>query len=408
MRGGGPSSPVLARLVGDPDTFATTTWGCAPLLTHTGPHQFDDVFTLADADLFVSSGARVPTVRMVADGTPLSPARFCTATRLGGRTLDDVVDPAKVVARLGEGATLVLQSLHRTVPSVGDVVAALQDEISHPVQANAYLTPPGAAGLAEHADLHDVFAVQLHGSKRWWVEGLGDVTVHPGDVLYVPRGTRHRAATDATTSLHLTIGVIRVTHRHVIERVLEMSGASLDTPLPLGYRHPERRDALERSLDAALDAALDTIGSVGLEVVIDREQTRRLGRPPPRGRITSLVGADEIGLDTFIRWVAPEPLARAVDAVDGRAGHWDGRREHDEQWSPEPERVLVDVGGRMLGLPTSTLPALRLLSAGEFVRVGDFAGLDEPSRVVLAKRLVREAVCVIEDRRDAAEDARFD
>jgi mannose-6-phosphate isomerase-like protein (cupin superfamily) len=407
VRGGGPSSPVLARLVGDTDAFASTTWGRAPLLTQTGPHEFDDVLTLADVDRLVSCGARLPTVRMVSDGAPLAPARYCSTTRLGGRTLDDVVDPVKIVSRLGEGATLVLQSLHRTVPSVGDVVAALQDEISHPVQANAYLTPPGAAGLAEHADLHDVFAVQLHGSKRWWVDGLGDVTVHPGDVLYVPRGTRHRAATDEATSLHLTIGIIRVTHRQVLERLLQTSGGSLDTPLPLGFRHPERRDALERSLDTALDAALDAIGSVDLEVVAEREQTRRLGRPSQRGRLTSLVCADEIDLDTSIRWVAPEPLARAVDAVDGRTGHWDGLREHDDQWSPAPERVLVDVGDRTLGLPTSTLPSLRMLSGGELVRVGDLAGLDEPSRLVLAKRLVREAVCVIEARRNDVDDARF-
>jgi mannose-6-phosphate isomerase-like protein (cupin superfamily) len=217
----------------------------------------------------LASGARIPTIRMVADGTPLPHQRYCSPTRLGGRTLDDVVDPIKVVARLSEGATLVLQSLHRTLPSVGAFVGALQHEISHPVQANAYLTPPGAAGLAEHADLHDVFALQLDGTKQWWIDGLGEITVQPGDVLYVPRGVRHRAATGGSTSLHLTIGVIRVTYRQVIDRMLR----------------------------------------------------------------------------------------------DG------------------PE----------------TLDALRLLSAGRPVRVGALPGLDEPSRVVLAKRLVREAACVIDD-----------
>ena len=43
-----------------------------------------------------------------------------------------------------DGATVVLQSLHRTVPAVGRFASALEAEISHPVQVNAYLTPPGA------------------------------------------------------------------------------------------------------------------------------------------------------------------------------------------------------------------------------------------------------------------------
>jgi ribosomal protein L16 Arg81 hydroxylase len=69
-----------------------------------------------------------------------------------------------------------------------------------------------------------VLAVQLHGSKCWWIDGLGDVTMHPGDVMYVPRGVRHRAETTTETSLHLTLGIIRVTARQVIDRILNGPG----------------------------------------------------------------------------------------------------------------------------------------------------------------------------------------
>ncbi len=398
----GDDASVLARCVGDVGRFASQHWGRTPLMSTSRDRSdgalldgFGDVFSLDAVDQLIASGARVPTVRMVADGAPLMQTRYCTPTRLGGRDLDDVVDPIKVAARVAEGATLVLQSLHRTWPSVAAFADQLQDEVSHPVQANAYLTPPSAAGLAEHADPHDVLAIQLHGSKQWWVDGLGDVTATPGDVIYVPRGVRHRAETVTDTSLHVTVGIIRVTYRQVVERILRSGPDILDEPLPIGYRHGGRRDELERGVDIALDGVLDHIGAADLTAVVAAEQARRLTRPSRAGRISSLVHVDDIDADTVVRWVALEPLAKAVDAVDSRLGHWDGLRCHDH-WSPPPERITVHLGTRLLTLPTTTLAALRVLSAGHPTRVGELPGLDEPGRAVLAKRLVREAACVIE------------
>jgi hypothetical protein len=390
---------AIGRCVGDVEHFAAHHWGRRPLALQStrssdDPDVFEDILSLEAVDELVACGARLPTVRMVADGSPLAPSRFCSTIRLGGQELDDVVDPVKVVARLAEGATLVMQSLHRTSSTVGAFITRLQDEISHPVQANAYLTPPDAAGLGEHGDLHDVIALQLHGSKRWWVDGLGDVMMRRGDVLYVPRGVRHRADTTDETSLHLTIGILRVTYRQVIERVLRARAETLDDPLPIGYRHRDRRDDLEHGLDAALDHVLDLIGAVDLGEIADHEQSRRRTRPPGAGRISSIVHVDELSPDAVIRWVAPEPLARAVDEVDGQLSHWDGLRCHD-RWSP-PERITVHLGDRTLTMPASALEALRRLSDGSQICVADLPGLDEPSRIVLARRLVREAACVID------------
>ncbi|HSP29627.1 MAG TPA: cupin domain-containing protein, partial [Ilumatobacteraceae bacterium] len=266
---------------------------------------------------------------------------------------------------------------------------------SHPVQANAYLTPPNAVGLAEHSDLHDVLAVQLYGSKRWWVDGLGDVAMRPGDVMYVPRGVRHRAETATETSLHLTRGVSRVTARQVIDRILNAGPDLLDEPLPIGYRDRSRSDELERHLDAALDAALDLIGAADLGAVACDEQSRRLARPPSAGRISSNVLLDPIDARAVIHWIAPEPLARAVDETDGRLGDWDGLRSHDDG-SSRPAQVTIHLGDRTLTVPTAVLDALRTLSDGRPIRVGDLPGLDEPSCVVLARRLVRESACVVD------------
>lgn len=385
---------ALERCFGDVARFEQA-WGRTPLLVRTTERRevdFDDILTLDRLDEWVSMSARTPAVRMVVDGEPIGATRFCSPVRLGGRTLDDVVDPEKVARLLADGASVVAQSLHRAIPSVARFVADLQRELSHPVQANAYLTPPSAAGLAAHADRHDVIVLQLDGAKWWWAEGLGDVRLERGDAMYVPLGARHRAATSDAMSLHLTIGVIRVTRRHVVERVL---GSALDEPLPIGYRRSEGFDDLADAVADTLDDALDAVAAAGVVETAESEQRRRLAAPPTPGRLWSVVGAGRIADDTVIRWIDPDPLARLVDGVDQTDQHWDGR-PGDNHWAPRPERIEVRVGRRTLSFPIAVLGALRRLGSGVPTPVGELNGLDASSRLVLARRLVRDGACVVE------------
>jgi mannose-6-phosphate isomerase-like protein (cupin superfamily) len=354
--------------------------------------DFDDVLSLDRLDEWLSMSARTPAVRMVVEGEPIDAARFCSSVRLGGRVLHDVVDPEKVARLLADGATVVAQSLHRAIPSVARFVTDLQRELTHPVQANAYLTPPSAGGLAAHADRHDVIVLQIDGEKSWWVDGLGEVRLHRGDAMYVPLGVRHRAATADTMSLHLTIGVIRVTRRDVVERVL---GAGLDDPLPIGYRSASGFEELADAIADTLDDALVAIGAADVVETAESEQRRRLAPAPMPGRLRSVVGADRITDASVIRWIDPDPLARVVDGVDGGGQHWDGRPDAND-WAPSTDRVEVRVGGRTLGFPIAALGALRRLGSGAPITVGELEGVDAPSRLVLARRLVREGACVVD------------
>ena len=72
-----------------------------------------------------------------------------------------------MLAALDDGATLVLQALHRTWPPLVEFGARLAAELGHPVQINAYITPPQNQGFAPHYDVHDVFVLQIAGRKRW-------------------------------------------------------------------------------------------------------------------------------------------------------------------------------------------------------------------------------------------------
>lgn len=385
---------ALRRCIGDVTGFERA-WGLRPLhFPHSDPAAFADVLGLADVDALVSSSVRTPTIRMVRDGGPLPPSDYCMRTRLGGRHLDDVVDPIKVAAALSEGATLVLQSLHRLHPSVSRFSEELQDDIGHRVQANAYLTPPSSAGLAPHADAHDVIVLQLVGSKHWKIEGLGDVLMHAGDSMYVPAGVTHSAHTSDHYSLHLTLGLIRVTRRDLIWRLLADLD-ELDDPLPLGYRS-QSPDTLRPIAAAALAASIHHLEHADLDEVVAREQSRRLPAAVTRGRISSMVRSRSVTADTVIRWVGPPPRVRP--ASSGGANVPTDWTPIEDAMSIDPDcRIDVHVGARVLTVPGAALETIAELANARVRRIAELPGLDAASRVVVAQRLLEEAVCVIDD-----------
>lgn len=369
MLGRSPSR-ALARCVGDPDAFAASHWGSAPLHVQSDD-ALADVLDLADVDAVLTSAARRPEVRMVHGGAMLDPATYCTPRRIGGRVIEDVIDPARLADRFADGATVVLQSLHRTWPSVSRFATELEAAISHPVQVNAYLTPPGAAGLAPHADRHDVIVCQLHGTKQWAVEGLGDLVLAPGDRLFMPAGTRHSATAQAHASLHLTIGILRITYRAVVERVLSAAPGLLDDPLPLGWAH-DADDSLDRELPAVLDLAAKTLASADPVEVAGDERLRRRTRTHPGGTIASLVHSTELDHDSVVELVPGQHPT--IDTIDA-------------------DTIRLQLSDRALRLPAISRPALEVLIAGAGpVRVDDLPGIDADSRLVLVRRLIREGM----------------
>lgn len=158
---------------------------------------------------------------------------YCDTTdlRAGERA---PANPAKVKALMGLGASLVANHLHRVCPEVGAVAHMLEQTFAARVAANVYCSFRGVQAFQTHFDLHDVFAVQAEGEKtwrvyesradnptqtlppgdeieKWLVESRGkllfEVTMKPGDILYLPRGQYHDALTGAQASLHVTFGL---------------------------------------------------------------------------------------------------------------------------------------------------------------------------------------------------------
>ena len=143
---------ALARCVAcSAREFAEGHWGRAPRLSRAAELSsgFIDLIDATAVDELVSQrGLRTPFLRMAKDGAVRPAASFTRGGGAGAAIADQAADD-KVLAALADGSTLVLQGLHRTWPPLVDFSARLADELGHPVQVNAYVTPPQSPGLRQ-------------------------------------------------------------------------------------------------------------------------------------------------------------------------------------------------------------------------------------------------------------------
>eukprot|EP00933_Yihiella_yeosuensis_P029056 TRINITY_DN22780_c0_g1_i1.p1 TRINITY_DN22780_c0_g1~~TRINITY_DN22780_c0_g1_i1.p1 ORF type:complete len:501 (-),score=101.36 TRINITY_DN22780_c0_g1_i1:235-1710(-) len=185
--------------------------------------------------------------------------------------------PSSYAAYLG-GCSVIINHLDKVYQPVQQLCQELREELLH-VFVNMYLTPPQSQAVAPHADDRDVIVIQVSGSKKWKVyadppvpfpypseqvgksdaypvpehtldKPLMEVTLHEGDVLYMPRGFVHEAFTsEDEASLHLTLAL--ATHdwsyASVVSEALRASGETSE--FCSSYR--ERAEREEKSANHA-------------------------------------------------------------------------------------------------------------------------------------------------------------
>jgi lysine-specific demethylase/histidyl-hydroxylase NO66 len=390
----------------DEAEFASSYWGQAPLLS-TRDHLaagFEDLFSLEAADELLSRrGLRTPFIRIARDGRIVDSARYTGSGGVGAAVRDQVSDD-RVLALFLDGHTIVLQGLHRLWPPLIDLTGALSTELGHPVQVNAYITPSSSTGFSAHYDVHDVFVLQIAGEKQWrihepvhpdplrnqpWTDRSGDVAeraaqppcidtvLRPGDALYLPRGYLHEAEALGGVSVHLTIGVHPVTRYTLVEALTAIAAdePALRSSLAVGLDLTDPAD-LEDELAATIDALVSRLRRVSPGEMAARLAGRTVdgNRPAPLGPLAQAAALSELSAATVL--TARDHLRHAL-RVDG------------------DELVLV-LADRSLRLPVSVEKAVRALLDGAPIRVRDLPGLDEADALVLAHRLVREGVAVLE------------
>jgi lysine-specific demethylase/histidyl-hydroxylase NO66 len=402
---GSAEHPVLDRLIAvDRDQFASQYWGQQPLLSPAGQLSADGFSELLDADaideLVSTRGLRTPFLRVAKNGTTLADKAFTAPGGVGAGIADQVSDD-KLVRLFADGSTLVLQGLHRIWPPILEFCQRLAAELGHPVQANAYVTPPQNQGFSAHYDVHDVFVLQIEGEKRWrisrpvlesplrdqpWSDRQAQVeeaaqepplleaSLRPGDCLYLPRGYLHAATALGGVSIHLTLGVHVWTRYALAEQLMHQALQTLaDNPavrgsLELGVQvaepggmRPDIELVTAALADAVLHADLDQLA----EALISSARSNQ--RAGPIGPLKQLHDANGLTTDTQI--MLRQHLLASVDHSGA-------------------DILLRSRAGEMKLTESDVAPLKTLLTTG-VAKAGDL-GLD------LARRLLLAGLAIVE------------
>ena len=303
------------------------------------------------------------------------------------------IDVPRAYQLFATGATISLSQMHERAAPLAGLCRAMEKTFSSHFQTNIYLSPPNAQGFKVHFDSHDVFVLQVSGSKRWTLYDTAIVlplrgqsfdpeehtpgpptrefTLRAGDLFYCPRGLYHSARSTDETSLHITLGLIGKTWADVM--IEAVSAACLTSPalranLPIGYAN-EGYDASRAAAD--FRALFDTVArEAQLEPILQRmaEDFVTSRRPALDGCLLELEAP--LVLEST---VAPRPDLIFLF------------READEE-------LILLFGASEISFPGFVRGALSFALQGGPFTVRDLPDLDDEGKLVLVRRLLREGL----------------
>jgi hypothetical protein len=396
-----PAEYDLATLLGprEPETFFRDSWEKQPLhVPRNQPAFYQGLFSLRDVD------------SVIAFSRPkfLEPADFEPAPRpvhnfVQGYLADDEPFPVELYPDISDvhqafrhGKTVIITNMQYRWAPIAGLCRRLEAAFGCPVHGNLYLTPRGAQGFSAHYDTHDVFVLQLEGSKHWRFYGTGpalplvddktpvakdrlgpptlEAVVQPGDLLYMPRGHIHEAFTSECASMHLTVGVKVYRWVDLLQQALanvsaldvrfreSLPPATLTSGQTSWTLKARFHELLELLLQAA--RAEDAVDRLGFSFV------NKLSMLPNNAFVsTEANDAERIDLDTEVER-APGALCRVVE-TDGE--------------------VSLGFPGNRLDGPGKIASALRFMARTRRFTVRALPDdLTAEAKLLLVRRLIRD------------------
>ncbi|MFD8984214.1 JmjC domain-containing protein [Streptomyces sp. NPDC059564] len=294
--------PTLAELVGDTADFLTATWRRVPRV-HSTDTSWTGALSVADLDRVLACGTLTePYLEMVEGGRHLPVRRYTTPRPVGPTAIHTAVDPGKVRTEVSKGATVLLRNVEHWHAPVAALVQSLAGELGRKTEAFYFLSPPDRQALPAHRDDADVFVIQVQGSKSWtvhtpptdgnWAPSTerepGDIALrtvlHPGDVLYVPRGAAHCATgVGPGLSAHLSLTVREIGTAQLQDALRTLLAADLFLP-----PRPVDDAGLAQIADRLLDHYQARLAALSAEELVATARTALATRPDMASELASL------------------------------------------------------------------------------------------------------------------------
>lgn len=377
-----------------PATFFRDYYEKQPLLIEGGdPDKFESVLSIEEIDRYLATGSpSYPDVFLVDAARELRPEQYSFQ---GGNPAGRI-DLPRAYELFQAGATISISQLNNQLSGLGALCRAIEKYTSHPFQTNIYLTPPNAQGFKTHYDTHDVFVLQVSGSKHWTLNEspvalplhgqhfdsqihtagavTRELTMNAGDVLYCPRGLCHSARATGETSLHITLGLIGRTWADLmVEAVAEacLASPAFRANLPIGFA---RTDFDRSQVLATFRSLLGTFtGNIRPDAIFERfaEEFVSSRRPALTGCLQEIASAPQVSAETKAV-VRPDFLYRLQE---------------------ENGQLVIVFGSTRITLPLHTREAVEAALRGAPFVVRNLPGpLDEAGKVVLARRLIKDGL----------------
>jgi hypothetical protein len=307
-------------------------------LARNNPDYYHELLSAANIDETISEGdGRYPAIRLAKGGAFFPAEAYTRNVHYGDDDFNGVPDVEKIFTEYLSGATVTLPALHRTWPPLGRLCFELENQLNHVVHTNAYVTPANAAGFTAHYDTHEVFILQIAGTKRWQIFSpplqlphrtqtfaperhanaapLAELNLSAGDLLYLPRGYIHSTSTSDSFSAHVTVGITVYTWVELAAELLQscIADPRFRRALPAGFANT--KDAKQPLASELKELIASWLGTVDVDPIlasfIQRVRTAR-GRAP--GTFRADVSA--IGPKTLLR-ISEERQYSLAEETDG-------------------------------------------------------------------------------------------
>ena len=374
------------------ETFLSRYYEREPLIIDRDtPSHYDGLITVdALEDIICATALTSDDILVVDDSREIDPEDYICA--------DEKIDAVRVQRLFDEGATISLRQMQNKVPSLATLCRSAEQQFSCAFQANLYFSPPNAQGFKTHHDTHDVFILQILGSKHWQkyepvvplpLRGQGyywetppdgppvtDFTLRPGDLFYCPRGIPHNARASQEASLHISVGAMVGTWAELL----------LEVVADVALRDPAFRASLPPGY-VTNDVAPEVLGKT-LQDLLARLQLQA----PPRHVLGMMADRFIIGRPALISGQSRTLLAAAALTLESRVG---GRPGLLYRMSEHRKKITLVCNSRQIAFPRFTASSLKFALCSPSFLVRDLPGsLSDSGKIVLIRRLMREGLVI--------------